>query len=274
MLWTVAAANVYRAPVGCPLSRSAACFVVALSACTSAAPKATDTDVRHTDVLDTDVAGADTDAAGADTDAAGADTDLSAADALAACLSAPGRNPTNGLDGVELCPGDLVITELLVDPQDCAGSAAKGQHLEVFNASGVTVHLAAGLMLDFGAHLSDLQPPLGDADVEPGARFVVRPLQFQAYCHDGPEPFTLWTPAILLEAASLRLHNGVDTIDAVDFTGWTHTPGVALELRPGALPPTADANDLRDAWCDAGTTMLPQGSLDRGSPGAPNACAP
>lgn len=240
---------------------------VAVAACSSGGSKSGDTDV-----VDTDVALADTDAV--DTDPLALDTDVEDTDAAAACRLSPFRNPANGLDPSELCPGELVITELHVEPQDCGGSLTQGQYLEVFNASGTTVHLGSGLLIDVGAHLAMDVSALGDADVEDGEHFILRPLQFQAYCHEPSANFRLSAIATPLAKSLIRLHNAVDTIDSVDFSGWTTTPGTAIEVRIGALPPTAETNDLRDQWCDAGATMLPAGSTDHGSPGAPNACAP
>lgn len=236
-----------------PIQAVVLCLSVA--SCKAGASKSNDTDGADTDVVDTDSSSGDT-------------------DLTTTCLSSASRDPSDGLDAAELCPGDLVITELHAEPQDCGGNTAMGQYLEVFNASGATVHLASGLQIDVGTHPTADVDSLGDSDVEVGAQFIVRPLQYAAYCHDSPANFLLSAVSIPLEKTAIRLHNGVETMDSVDFTGWSSTPGTALELRIGALPPTADANDSREQWCDAAAAMLPEGSTDHGSPGAPNACAP
>lgn len=199
----------------------------------------------------------------------------------AACLEQVARNPVNGLDADELCLDDIIITEVHLDPQDCAANRAQGQYIEMYNASGAVLHLGSGagsggLLLDVGTQLKRVVTPIGTSvtDVAPGQYFTVHPLQFAAYCHDFNKRFALDSTSVLYSPTVFRVQNGQYEIDAVDFTGWTFSPGVSRQLMPEIpLFNASTYNDDESLWCNDGPNLLPVGSFDRGTPNARNNCA-
>ncbi len=208
------------------------------------------------------------------------DTDLPPEDP---CFTALSRNVNNGLDPDELCRGELMITELHLDPKDCGGSPSQGQYLELYNASGYTVHLRSGLLIDLSSGAAEDIEPIGAAvtDVAPGQYFTVQPKQFQAYCHDFAHRFDLATSGKTFTASSIQIQNGQQTeIDRVDFSGWSFQKGIARQLMPEiplVLSPNYDLasfNDDQSLWCVDGPSMNPFGSLDHGTPAAMNDCNP
>lgn len=197
------------------------------------------------------------------------------------CLADPARDASDGLSPEELCPGDLLITEIMVDPRDCATERA--QYLEIFNTSGATIRLD-GLAVDLtGTAQIYINRPVtllgSTAEIAPGAYGTIVMKTFFTYCHTFTRNARV--EGLLLQEGALRLHNSTWAIDAVDTTGWSFFPGFAWQLSDAAwLPLPANpalidpaVNDQGSDWCLGGATIpaaFP--ATDRGTPGLPNNC--
>ncbi len=164
----------------------------------------------------------------------------------------PGRDPA---------PGELVITELMVDPK--AVSDARGEYVEVTNASSDPLQLLGLVLRDNGRDWCPVERPLVLA---PGGRLIfARRLD--------PATNGGLFPAYPCPGQGLHLNNGRDTVlldwygvtideVAYDRKTWPMEPGQAMELDPACLD--GALNDTPDVWQGA-TRTLPAG--DRGSPG-------
>ena len=163
------------------------------------------------------------------------------------------------LDVEGLSPGDLVISEVMVDPDKC--DDGKGEYFEIYNASGAQVDLA-GLQLSASAETVTLTDSLV---IEPGA-YVLGRKETSSDCYQ-LDPLFRYALSLNNSGDVLTLSSSSGVIDALDFQGWTVPTGKALNLAPDALD--ASSNDLESSWC-ASTTPLGMGIDDAGTPGAPN----
>lgn len=164
----------------------------------------------------------------------------------------PGRDPS---------PGELVITELMVDP--AAVSDARGEYLEVTNRAPDTLQLLGLVVRDTGTDWCPVERPLLLA---PGGR-VVFARKLDPATNGG------LFPAYPCPGHGLHLNNEKDTV-LLDWYGvtldevtyeqktWPMEPGRAMELDPACLD--GDFNDAPEVW-RAAQGSLPSG--DRGSPG-------
>jgi hypothetical protein len=172
----------------------------------------------------------------------------------------PTANPT--LDINDLLPGDLVITEIMYDPNVCSDNNC--EWFEVYNASGAAVDLIGLRVQDNNLNLT------GDIEVS----LVVEP---NAYVWLGRGPMANWTysdPADAYYGPEPAWNNGNDRVvilndnEIIDqsFTySDTLAAGISWQLDPGSVD--AMANDSASNWC-ASTVVFDQG--DRGSPREPN----
>lgn len=167
-------------------------------------------------------------------------------------------------DDRDLCatwlPGDLVITEVLVDPE---GADTGREYIELFNPGDRTVELG-GLTL-YTIASSEKKVTIGDAQVLPGAYFVLADAGIQPPRSGVDYTWGDGFGALMNARGVIGIRCGAAVIDEVSY-GRTQ-PGRAREL-DGALPPDAIANDDESAWCDAETAIA--SSEDFGTPGGPN----
>lgn len=157
-------------------------------------------------------------------------------------------------------PGDLVITELLVDPE---GVDTGREYIELFNSSERT--LALGGLTLYAVADAERRVTLGDAQVPPRGYFVLAHGGIQPPRSDVGSTYGDGFGALMNARGVIGLRCGSTIIDEVTY-GRTQ-PGHAREL-DGAFPPDAVANDNEAAWCDAETAIA--GSEDFGTPGAAN----
>ena len=199
----------------------------------------------------------------------------------AECLSRPSRDPSDGLVASELCPGDLVITELMVEPRGCAPKE-RCQYIEVYNASGAEV-FPEGLL---GAWPTQAIVPLEDrvstnpASVQPGeyiALFVKTSGTTPAYQYI-PNAWFTGSPPPVLRHGRTSLRNAQYTIDAVDLSTLSVTNARSFQLRPEVAVNTASDNDDPADWCVADYSLSPvlgfggSPTTDAGTPGVENVC--
>jgi len=155
-------------------------------------------------------------------------------------------------------PGDLVFTELMVDP--LASMDGEGEWIELANRSGRTVWLD-GLVLRVDGEATGLLAT--GAAVEPGAR-VLLGVSADPARNGGVTLAALWADRPLgNRGGELALEaDGV----VLDHTTWAAAPaGASLGLDLEVADPAA--NDLAEAWCPA---TEPWADGDFGSPGTTN----
>ncbi|HMV65416.1 MAG TPA: lamin tail domain-containing protein [Myxococcota bacterium] len=200
-----------------------------------------------------------------DTDALGGDTDHT---------DLPPVDTDTGLDfpveASEIRAGWLIITELMIDPDENGCTTTQAQYIEVYNASPYDIY-PNGLRIDVGTAVNQLVTRTGDAVVHPG-EFVVMVRDNPSHCYRG-NYYDFKVPRnVNLGAVPVRLHNDRRTIDEVDLTGWTIPSGKSLALQPGLEQDgIVIANDDESSWCPSGV-LIPNAQVDMGSPGATNVC--
>lgn len=175
--------------------------------------------------------------------------------------------PTKGA----IAPGDLVITEIMVNP--AVVSDLFGEWIEVANVSGEALDLAACALTSEPGEVFPLAEVADPLPMPPGALWVW-----------GAEASAVLNGGVLVHIAysEIKLSNGDDAvsivcdgvvIDRVAWTegGWPLDSGAAMSLSAEA-PQTASANDEAVWWCGA-SAGYGEGK-NKGTPGAPNpACA-
>jgi hypothetical protein len=181
----------------------------------------------------------DTDAP-ADTDAP-SDTDATDTDARPLALG-------------DLAPGDLQVVELMADPSACTDPS--GEYVELWVRASRPVDLAGLVLADAVTHKAFAASRV----VQPGARVVLY-LAGSVNCYGLTGlPYT----GLTLNNAGgdqVSIEDGAGRVlDALDYRGWTLTPGRAWE------------RDAAGAWCLADGPI--PSSTDQGSPGQPNGPCP
>lgn len=153
-------------------------------------------------------------------------------------------------------PGDVVITELMSNPESVRDDA--GEWFELYNAlSDRSLDLAGCAIEDGSAAPRMIAGPLL---VAPGDFAVVARSAQVEFAPDWVMSFSLANAADVLAL----LCDGA-LIDEVAYgAGFPLAPGASMALDSAAID--AAANDAAGAWCAAQLAF----SADRGTPGAPN----
>jgi hypothetical protein len=175
-----------------------------------------------------------------------------------------------GIDG--LAVGDLVITEIMYDPD--AVSDSDGEWFEVYNATGHVLNLEGLVGADDAAFAAaDIFTVSGVLLADAGARLV--------FARTGDTSVNGGIAADYDYAGGgLSLNNGGDdlylgvpdgakytTIDSVSYdesAGWTAAKGASIELKDTKVDATS--NDASSNWCKATSTAGT--TTDLGSPGS------
>ena len=173
--------------------------------------------------------------------------------------------PEEGKSVYELWVGDLIITEVMANPDGCSDTTC--EWIEILNTSPDTIDL----------HLLEVYDQQGnDAVVDDNVLLEPGGLAMLAFTDQASWPLTEVQPDAFLgntlrlpnQATSLVLapHNSATQLDWITWAAVDAQPGIALQLDPDSF---SDAlNDLTTAWCPALTAI--SGSPDRGTPGDPN----
>jgi hypothetical protein len=165
----------------------------------------------------------------------------------------------------DLVAGDLVITEIMADPQDAACSPeSQGEYIEIFNPGSTPIDLFGLQIKDTSAIVTTVEKHVV---IAAGAYALGVAEPATSFCYSGfSSDFEFdmgWNNTG--DKATLTNAAGV-LIDVVDYQGWTMSPGKALSL--GSAVPTAAGNDAPSAWCPATSAIV--GSADFGTPRAAN----
>ena len=172
----------------------------------------------------------------------------------------PSANPT--LDINDLLPGDLVVTEIMYDPNVCNDNNC--EWIEIYNASGASVDLN-------GLRIQDAIAATGTVSVS----LIVEP---DGYVWLGRGPMANWgytNPAQAYYGPDPAFNNDDDMVVILNDTeilDQTHTyvdggmpAGRSFQLDSASID--ASANDTPANWC---VSMVDFGDGDLGSPGAAN----
>ena len=154
-------------------------------------------------------------------------------------------------------PGDLVITELMPDPE---GPDAGAEWFEILSTARLSL---------VGCQIES-ESPIGRAEVHPIPALFVEPGELVAFASGSSPGFPQSYVYDQIELANafdtLSLSCGGRLIDAVSYTG--PRSGFARQLDPKA---DAQTNDDERSWCDAIAVYAPGQS---GTPGAANSPCP
>ena len=166
--------------------------------------------------------------------------------------------------GIEdLTLGDIVISEVMFDPQDCADS--DGEYVEIYNASGGPIDLY-GLQMTFGFQWWGMN----ESYIVSAGQYALLGRTDLSACHSVvPDVVYAGTMDLPLNGARISVGNSSGTLDVLDFTGATgfNPPGVPIEVNNDYLDVVNNDDPLR--WCE-GRDVITGGSTDVGSPGATN----
>jgi len=160
------------------------------------------------------------------------------------------------IDEGQWAQGDLVITELMINPAEVADPI--GEWIEVFNASERTVFLDGVVLTADTEHILMPTQPLS---LPPGGYAVL------VSDASGPVAGDAVYAGLSLgnEGGSLSLTADGVRLDAVSWE--TMAGGASLSLEPMRL--SAEGNDLAASWC-----LATEGEGDRGTPGEANGGCP
>ena len=173
----------------------------------------------------------------------------------------------------DLSAGDLVITEVMPNPDACGDRDNAGEYIEVYNATGMTVDLNCLELTDGGDHYGFVE----ESTVVGAGAYAVLQRRGDEYCYDAAlaaagAPTAVYRKKVSLNNTedSITLSYGDVAFDSVSYTSdWPFSAGVSIEFSTDLLgeSPTV-ANDSVESWC--GSDGMIEGTADMGSPGVAN----
>ncbi|HMV67843.1 MAG TPA: lamin tail domain-containing protein, partial [Myxococcota bacterium] len=170
-------------------------------------------------------------------------------------------------DARALEPGDLVITELMIQPA-CINDDA--EYIEVLYRGAAPIDLIGLSLADAGATWTLAT----HRATRPGETILLwrEPLPGRSQCYGFTQGLAYASPISLSNTGDAVWLDDPDgeRIDAVDYRGWTVPFAAALQLDPGHND--AAENDVEASWCASTTPLDP--APDLGTPGAPNPPCP
>ena len=183
-----------------------------------------------------------------------------------------GCGPDCKLEAAKIAKGDLVITEMLIDP--VAVEDTKGEYIEVYNSTSVPITLDGVIIVNkTNKHTISPASPL----VVPAKGYVVLGINADTATNGGVKVDYAWKSIALGNSGSdIALMAGDVEVDKVTYPGsgsggWPkYKNGASIQLTSSALDATS--NDDPKNWCES-TAAVTGG--DKGTPGKANAaCAP
>ncbi|MFH1464389.1 MAG: MopE-related protein [Pseudomonadota bacterium] len=164
----------------------------------------------------------------------------------------------------DLVAGDIVITEIMINPDYCADTA--GEWIEVYNASGGSVDLNGLQIVDDGGNIATVS----GASVQASGSLAVLAVGDSGtwgYVGFSPDGYYGSNVALGNNGDQLILQNGAGILDASPaWLSGTVGAGESWSLDPTAVDVTS--NDDSANWCPATTALGSTG--DYGTPGAGN----
>lgn len=171
-----------------------------------------------------------------------------------------------------LAPGDLVITEIMIDPNDTdCDPENEGEYLEIYNASGADVDLAGLSIADAAPVTTVLDRPT----VIPAGGFALGIGAPEAnFCYPSLASAVDFTYSAVWNNGGDKvvLANAGGPLDTVDFLTWSPPRGASMRLSDNKRDVTS--NDAVASWCASPATALVDGGPDLGTPGTANGDCP
>lgn len=166
----------------------------------------------------------------------------------------------------ELLPGDLVITEVMSNP-NCSLDGC--EWIELLNATELPVNLVDLYVQDIDYDAGNQGRVTLDVIVPPGEVVVIaRSVEFWPYDF---EPAAVYGPNPGLNNGSpdrVVVRSISEIIDETMSLSIEHPEGVAWSLSADHLDATS--NDSAGFWCDATVPLTTESTTEFGTPGAPN----
>ena len=162
----------------------------------------------------------------------------------------------------DLVVGDLVITEIMANPDYCSDSSC--EWFELYNASGGSVDLDGLIIVDDGGNTATVT---GSAVMAAGSWIVLAIGDSSSWGYTGftPDGYYGSTVALGNSGDQVTISNTLGDLDvAAAYT--SGSAGESLSLDPTALDVTS--NDDSAYWCESVSTIA--GTSDLGTPGAAN----
>ena len=173
-------------------------------------------------------------------------------------LPADDQQPELKLD--ELSVGDLLITEIMVDPITCEDAVA--EYVELKNTTERWININ-GLRIRDSANEYQLAD---DVLIGPSALVVGR-INSGDNCFQLSAGFLMDLQWNNTDGDLIAISNTDGVLDMVDFTTWNIPIGASLSLDPASFDVTS--NDQEANWCAAPTPIANEYD-DFGSPGTDN----
>jgi hypothetical protein len=179
-------------------------------------------------------------------------------------------NPGGGALTIDdLAPGDLVVTEIMQNPD--AVSDGDGEWFEIHNPTSSDIDLDGMLISDDGTN----NHVVGSSVIIPAGGYVVFAINGDDVFNGGLGADYAWSGYTLSngdDEVSLEHPTTGVVFDVVRYDGgpvWPDPTGASMQLDSGILDATG--NDDGGNWCEADTAYT---SGDLGTPGAPNTACP
>ncbi len=173
----------------------------------------------------------------------------------------------------DVAAGELVVTELMPNPDACGERDNSGEYIEVYNTTEMSIDLNCLELTDAGERYGFIEV---STVVEAGG-YAVLQRRGEEYCYDDAiaasgAPTAVYRKKVTLnnDEDTITLGYGDVVFDTVSYTvDWPFSEGTAMEFSEELLwGSPADANDAGDSWCAAEGEIL--GGTDKGSPGSSN----
>jgi len=161
--------------------------------------------------------------------------------------------------------GDLVITEVMIDPD--AVTDIHGERIELYNATEATLNVAGCVVHDDGTDAFTLTGEGGGLLIAPGELLVLAS-DGDAEANGGFDPDFVYTTMLLDNAVDeVVVTCGDADVDRLAWTAleWRLVSGQSLSLDPTRWDATN--NDAVGSWCSGVVTF---GDGDLGTPGTDN----
>lgn len=161
-----------------------------------------------------------------------------------------------------LSVGDVVITELMIDPEDCLDG--QGEYIEIFNNFGGDLDL-------YGLNVA-----VGNATYKYTDTFVISNGDFAVLARSDLAACSTIIPDVIYGGnldmkdygTTVAVGNSVEVLDEVEYDEWwTPDPGTSLQLN-NDVTDTVN-NDDETKWCES-RDLIAGGTADLGTPGGVN----
>jgi len=172
------------------------------------------------------------------------------------------QQPELSIDDLQI--GDLVITEIMVDPSDC--DDAISEYIEMKNTTDRWVNINGMVIRDNGNEYQITEDILASPD-----SLILGRINSTEDCYLLAADFLYdlqWNNG---DGDLVEIVNTNGPLDTVDYSNWSIPTGASLSLDPANIDVTS--NDNENSWCAASEAIANEYE-DMGSPGNNNPPCP